>query len=309
MCWYGKVCSPSTTTSPQSGTLRGQAYGHARGGGPTPAWHMLSFATAFAMRLSRRHEQLLGGRVGCVGTVAARLYAPVSAPNCCVGRRMPQQHACLLCRRCGIASGWHLSDEVSEEVSGVHFGKIDCTVENSCAKHSVKGYPKVLVMQDGKTGEHRGSAQGRHPCPAEAHAAAIRCGRRRRVSWRPRAQLRCFSARRVAGSATAHASSKRWRAPAARRHRGDRRRQGPAAPRPERDGAPRHPRPCARQGRSARALRPVALQPRPFIARLEPGEQADILHADTLGAMDEAALETWWARTACPFLDARSGQL
>lgn len=48
-------------------------------------------------------------------------------------------------------------DEVADEVEGVTIGKVDATIETALRdRYSVKGYPTLLVMQHGKTWEHRG---------------------------------------------------------------------------------------------------------------------------------------------------------
>lgn len=48
-------------------------------------------------------------------------------------------------------------DEISDEVQDVKVGKVDCTVETGLRERfKVKGYPTLILMQGGKTWEHRG---------------------------------------------------------------------------------------------------------------------------------------------------------
>lgn len=48
-------------------------------------------------------------------------------------------------------------DEVADEAQDVKVGKVDCTVETSLRERfKVKGYPTLILMQGGKTWEHRG---------------------------------------------------------------------------------------------------------------------------------------------------------
>ena len=48
-------------------------------------------------------------------------------------------------------------DEVADEAPDVKVGKVDCTVETGLRERfHVKGYPTLILMQGGKTWEHRG---------------------------------------------------------------------------------------------------------------------------------------------------------
>ena len=167
-------------------------------------------------------------------------------------------------------------DEIAAEVEGVSIGKVDATVETALRdQFSVKGYPTVLMMQHGKTWEHRGQRNKpgilklveRMKQPAVATLATEH-------EFRSKASRPVlFLLGRADSTEEPEPTHALFEAVASTRKHVD----------------------SFVATEAGAVLQAVELgaTPRPFVAKLEPGEAPELLDAAALRAMDEAALEAW----------------
>jgi protein disulfide-isomerase-like protein len=166
-------------------------------------------------------------------------------------------------------------DEIAGEVEGVSIGKVDATTETALRdRYSVKGYPTVLMMQHGKTWEHRGQRNKpgilklveRMKQPAVATLATER-------EFRKASRPVLFLLGRADSTEEQEPAHALFEAVASTRKHVD----------------------SFFATEAGAVLQAVGLgaTPRPFVATLEPGEAPELLDAAALRAMDEAALEAW----------------
>ena len=181
-------------------------------------------------------------------------------------------------------------DEIAGEVEGVSIGKVDATTETALRdRYSVKGYPTVLMMQHGKTWEHRGQRNKpgilklveRMKQPAVATLATER-------EFRKASRPVLFLLGRADSTEEQEPAHALFEAVASTRKHVD----------------------SFFATEAGAVLQAVGLgaTPRPFVAKLEPGEAPELLDAAALRAMDEAALEAWVATTGCPSSPSSTGR-
>jgi len=175
-------------------------------------------------------------------------------------------------------------DEVADEVEGVTIGKVDATIETALRdRYSVKGYPTLLVMQHGKTWEHRGQRNKpgilklieRMKQPAVATLAT-------------EAELRAASRPVLFLLGRADSTDEPAPAPAHALF------EAVAHSRKHVDTF------VATEAGSVLQAAGLGGTQRPFVAKLEPGEAPELLDAAALRAMAEPALEVWVSNNRLP---------
>lgn len=166
-------------------------------------------------------------------------------------------------------------DELADEVEGVSIGKVDATTETALRdRYKVKGYPTILMMQHGKTWEHRG--QRNKP------------GILKLVERMKQPAVATLATEHEFGKASRPVLFLLGRAdPAEEPEPAHALFEAVASTRKHIDSFV-----ATEAGAVLQAVK-LGATPRPFVAKLEPGEAPELLDAAALRAMDEAALEAW----------------
>ena len=166
-------------------------------------------------------------------------------------------------------------DEIADEVEGVSIGKVDATTETALRdRYKVKGYPTILMMQHGKTWEHRG--QRNKP------------GILKLVERMKQPAVATLATEHEFGKASRPVLFLLGRAdPAEEPEPAHALFEAVASTRKHIDSFV-----ATEAGAVLQAVK-LGATPRPFVAKLEPGEAPELLDAAALRAMDEAALEAW----------------